>query len=59
MGVLHKLALLGGMLLLCLGQVHAATAEKDDSQAAKALLEKALAYYHDNGDTCRKLSRTP
>jgi signal transduction histidine kinase len=50
MGVLHKLALLGGMLLLCLGQVHAATAEKDEGQAAKALLERALAYYHDNGD---------
>ncbi|MBA4362980.1 MAG: calcium channel protein, partial [Pseudomonas sp.] len=50
MGVLHKWAVLGWMLLLCLGQVQAATAEKDDSQAAKALLEKALAYYHDNGD---------
>jgi signal transduction histidine kinase len=50
MGVLRKLALLGGMLLLCLGPVHAATAQKDDSQAAKALLEKALAYYHEQGD---------
>ncbi|MDB5997503.1 MAG: calcium channel protein, partial [Pseudomonas sp.] len=50
MGVLHRLAVLGGMLLLCLGQANAAGTEKDDSQAAKALLEKALAYYHDNGD---------
>ena len=50
MGVLHKLAWLGGLLLLCLGAVHAATTEKADSQAAKALLEKALAYYHEQGD---------
>jgi cytochrome c len=50
MGFVHKLALLGGMLLLSLGQVQAATAPKDDGQAARALLEKALAYYHDNGD---------
>jgi cytochrome c len=50
MGFLHRLALLGVMLLLCLGQVQAAGTEKDDSQAAKVLLEKALAYYHDHGD---------
>jgi len=50
MGFLHRLALLGGMLLLCMGQVQAAGSEKDDSKAAIALLEKALAYYHDNGD---------
>jgi signal transduction histidine kinase len=50
MGVLHKLAWLVGLLLLCLGPVHAATTEKADSQAAKALLEKALAYYHEQGD---------
>lgn len=50
MGVLHKLAWLGGLLLLCLGPIHAATTEKDDSQAAKTLLEKALAYYHEQGD---------
>jgi cytochrome c len=50
MGFVHKLALLGGMLLMCLGQAQAADAEKADSQAAIALLEKALAYYHDNGD---------
>jgi cytochrome c len=50
MGFLHKLALLGSMLLLCLGQVQAANTEKTDSQAAIALLEKALAYYHENGD---------
>ncbi|MHA6137654.1 cache domain-containing protein [Pseudomonas mohnii] len=50
MGFLHKLAWLGSMLLLCLGQVQAANTEKTDSQAAIALLEKALAYYHENGD---------
>ena len=50
MGFLHKLALLGSMLLLCLGQVQAANTEKSDSQAAIALLEKALAYYRENGD---------
>lgn len=50
-GFLHKLALLGSMLLLCLGQVQAAT-EKSDSQAVNiAILEKALAYYHENGDS--------
>lgn len=50
MGFLHKLAWLGSMLLLCLGQAQAADTEKADSQAAIALLEKALAYYHENGD---------
>ena len=50
MGFLHKLAWLGSMLLLCLGQVQAANTEKSDSQAAIALLEKALAYYRENGD---------
>ena len=50
MGFLHKLAWLGVMLLAGLGQASAATTAKDDSQAAIALLEKALAYYHDNGD---------
>ena len=38
------------LLLLCVGQVHAAAAEDADAQAAKALLEKALAYYQTNGD---------
>lgn len=38
------------LLLLCASQAHAATAQEQDAQAAKALLEKALAYYHDNGD---------
>ncbi|MBN0976484.1 cache domain-containing protein [Pseudomonas hygromyciniae] len=38
------------LLLLCVSQAHAATAQEQDAQAAKALLEKALAYYHDNGD---------
>ncbi|HWT70441.1 MAG TPA: cache domain-containing protein [Pseudomonas sp.] len=50
MGFVHKVALLAGMLVLCLGQVQAAGTEKADSEAAIALLEKALAYYHDNGD---------
>jgi len=44
------LALLGALLILGLSQAHAAGTEKDDSKAAIALLEKALAYYHDNGD---------
>ncbi|WP_338724637.1 cache domain-containing protein [Pseudomonas tolaasii] len=38
------------LLLLGCGQVHAATAQEDDATAAKALLEKALAYYKNNGD---------
>ncbi|MFV0930119.1 MULTISPECIES: cache domain-containing protein [Pseudomonas] len=50
MGFLHRFALLCGMFLLGLGQVQAAATEKDDSKAAIALLEKALAYYHQNGD---------
>jgi signal transduction histidine kinase len=50
MGLLHRFALLCGIFLLCLGQVQAAGTEKDDSKAAIALLEKALAYYHENGD---------
>ena len=50
MGFLHRLALVGGMLLLLLGQAQAAATQKDDSKAAIALLEKALAYYHDHGD---------
>ena len=50
MGFLQKFACLCGMLLLSLGQAQAAGTEKEDSQAAIALLEKALAYYHDNGD---------
>lgn len=37
-------------MLLCLGQVHAATTQDEDAQAAKALLERALAYYQSNGD---------
>ena len=44
----HKVAWLGAMLMLGLAPVHAAT--PDDGQAARALLENALAYYHDNGD---------
>lgn len=38
------------LLLLCCSQVHAATVEEADAQAAKALLEKALAYYQTQGD---------
>lgn len=48
MGFLCRTAWLAAMLVLGLTQVHAAT--EDDGQAARALLEKALAYYHDNGD---------
>ena len=50
MGFLHKVAWLGVMFLVGAGQVNAATTQKNDSNAAIALLEKALAYYHDNGD---------
>ena len=38
------------LLLLCCSQEQAATAQEADAQAAKALLEKALAYYHKQGD---------
>jgi len=48
MGFLCRTAWLAAMLVLGLTQVHAAT--EDDGEAARALLEKALAYYHDNGD---------
>lgn len=48
MGFLSRTTGLVAMLLLGLASAHAAT--PDDGQAAKALLEKALAYYHDNGD---------
>lgn len=44
----HRMAWLAVILVLGLAQAHAAT--PDDGQAARALLEKALAYYHDNGD---------
>ncbi|UZE26439.1 cache domain-containing protein [Pseudomonas sp. B21-056] len=42
------MAWLGALLVLGLAQVHAAPA--DDGRAARGLLEKALAYYHDHGD---------
>ncbi|WP_416772158.1 cache domain-containing protein [Pseudomonas sp. RHF3.3-3] len=38
------------MMLLCLGPVLAATASDDQAPAARALLEKALAYYREQGD---------
>ena len=38
------------LLLLCFSQVHAASTQEEDATAAKALLEKALAYYQSNGD---------
>ena len=50
MRFLQKAVLFGGLLLLCLGQVQAAAKVADEDKAALALLEKALAYYHDNGD---------
>jgi DNA-binding transcriptional LysR family regulator len=39
------------LLLLCFSQVHATTTQDEDAKAAKALLEKALAYYHSIGDS--------
>lgn len=39
----------GWLLLLCLGPLQAAPSV-DDGAAARALLEKALGYYHDQGD---------
>jgi signal transduction histidine kinase len=50
MGFVQRFAVLCFMLVLGLGQAQAAGTEKDDSKAAIALLEKALAYYHENGD---------
>jgi cytochrome c len=47
---MKRLLRLTWLLLLCCSQVHAATAQEADTQAAKALLEKALAYYHKQGD---------
>ncbi len=48
---MNTLLRLTWLLLLCgCSQVHAATAQEADAQAAKALLEKALAYYHKQGD---------
>ncbi len=38
------------LLLLCCSQVLADAPQDEDAQAAKALLEKALAYYQSNGD---------
>lgn len=38
------------LLLLCFGQVQAATPQDQDALAARSLLEKALAYYSKNGD---------
>lgn len=50
MRVLLKITWLGWLLLLCVSQVQAAAQAADDGKAAQALLEKALAYYHDHGD---------
>jgi cytochrome c len=50
MGFVQRFAVLCFMFVLGLSQAQAAGTEKDDSKAAIALLEKALAYYHDNGD---------
>ncbi|WP_095148006.1 cache domain-containing protein [Pseudomonas sp. Irchel s3a18] len=46
----QKIALLGWLLVVCLGQAQAAGKAEAQDKAALALLEKALAYYHDNGD---------
>ncbi|MGN8277841.1 cache domain-containing protein [Pseudomonas sp. SMV71] len=48
MGFVCRTAWLAAMLVL--GLTQALAAPTDDGQAARALLEKALAYYHDNGD---------
>ncbi|SEN12967.1 hypothetical protein SAMN04487857_110116 [Pseudomonas sp. ok272] len=50
MGFVQRTTLLGWLLVLCLGPVHAAAKPEADDQGALKLLEKALAYYHDNGD---------
>ncbi|MCU1749652.1 cache domain-containing protein [Pseudomonas sp. 6D_7.1_Bac1] len=50
MRLLQKTTLLSGLLVVCMGQVQAAEKAVDNGKAAMALLEKALAYYHDNGD---------
>ncbi|KRP66061.1 cache domain-containing protein [Pseudomonas orientalis] len=47
---MNTLLRLTWLLLLCGSQVHADTASDADAQAAKALLEKALVYYQNNGD---------
>lgn len=47
---LLKSAVLGWLFCLCFGQVWAAGETADDGPAAKALLIKALARYHDQGD---------
>lgn len=48
MGFVCRTAWLAAMLVL--GLTQALAAPTDDGQAARALLEKALAYYRDNGD---------
>ncbi|NWA23811.1 cache domain-containing protein [Pseudomonas gingeri] len=50
MGFALTRALSGCLMLLCLGSALAATAPADEAPAAKALLEKAVAYYRDQGD---------
>ncbi|WP_300630360.1 cache domain-containing protein [Pseudomonas sp.] len=47
---MNTLLRLTWLLLLCCSQVHADTPSDADAQAAKALLEKALVYYQNNGD---------
>lgn len=49
MRLLHKKTWLGWLLLLCVSTLQAAPVV-DDGVAARALLEKALRYYHDRGD---------
>ncbi|QNH76020.1 cache domain-containing protein [Pseudomonas protegens] len=46
----QKTTWLGWLLCLCMGSLQAALPAADDGVAARALLEKALRYYHDQGD---------
>ncbi|NBF05211.1 calcium channel protein [Pseudomonas sp. Fl5BN2] len=46
----HKITWIGWLLWLCIGSLQAAVPVADDGAAARALLEKALGYYHDQGD---------
>ncbi|MGZ0782706.1 cache domain-containing protein [Pseudomonas saponiphila] len=46
----RKTTWLGWLLCLCIGSLQAAIPAADDGVAARALLEKALRHYHEQGD---------